>query len=67
MTCPVCGRLYCDHSPIERGQTLEQMLKDMYSPHIIDEEGKTKRVTEEEYEKCTGRKYRVYKKEENKK
>ena len=66
MTCPVCGRLYCDHSPTERGQTMEKMLEDMYSPHIVDEEGKTKKVTEEEYEKYTGRKYRERKDDKNK-
>ena len=29
MTCPVCGRVYCDHTPEERGQTYEQMREDM--------------------------------------
>jgi hypothetical protein len=23
--CPVCGRVYCDHTPGERGQTSEEM------------------------------------------
>lgn len=23
--CPVCGRVYCDHTPRERGQTREEM------------------------------------------
>lgn len=23
--CPVCGRVYCDHTPQERGQTVEEM------------------------------------------
>ena len=23
--CPVCGRVYCDHTPDERGQTGEEM------------------------------------------
>lgn len=29
MSCPVCGRVTCDHTPEERGQTQEEMLKDM--------------------------------------
>jgi hypothetical protein len=51
MTCPICGRLYCDHSPEERGQTMEDMISDMYAPHVLDETGKFKRVSQEEYER----------------
>lgn len=29
MSCPICGRIYCDHTPAERGQSSEEMLKDM--------------------------------------
>lgn len=29
MSCPVCGRVMCDHTPAERGQTQEEMLRDM--------------------------------------
>lgn len=25
--CPVCGRIYCDHTAEERGQTYEEMGK----------------------------------------
>lgn len=25
--CPVCGRLYCDHTPEERGQTTEEIMR----------------------------------------
>ena len=25
--CPVCGRSLCDHSPAERGQTFEEMMR----------------------------------------
>jgi len=25
--CPECGRLYCDHTPEERGETEEEMMK----------------------------------------
>ena len=25
--CPICGLLYCDHSPEERGQTPEEMMR----------------------------------------
>ena len=24
---PVCGRVYCDHEPEERGQALDEMLR----------------------------------------
>lgn len=29
MTCPICDRYMCDHSPAERGQTFEEVLGDM--------------------------------------
>jgi hypothetical protein len=64
VTCPICGRLYCDHTPDERGQTMEEMLVDLYAPHLIGDDGLTKRVSEAEYERKTERKYgapkRVY-------
>jgi len=25
--CPVCGRAMCDHTPEERGQTYEEMMR----------------------------------------
>ena len=25
--CTVCGRVYCDHVPEERGQTVEEMMR----------------------------------------
>ena len=25
--CPVCGRVMCDHTPEERGQTFEEMMR----------------------------------------
>ena len=27
--CPVCGRLYCDHTSIERDQTEEEMMREL--------------------------------------
>ena len=27
--CPICGRVYCDHSASERGQTEEEMLRNL--------------------------------------
>ncbi|MBI2564388.1 hypothetical protein HYV79_00155 [Candidatus Woesearchaeota archaeon] len=30
MTCSICGKIMCDHSPSQRGQTLSQMLDSMY-------------------------------------
>lgn len=31
MGCPICGRVYCDHSPAERGQSQAEMMADAYS------------------------------------
>lgn len=28
MSCPICGRILCDHSPEERGQSPQQMMAD---------------------------------------
>jgi hypothetical protein len=25
--CPVCGRVYCDHTPTQRGQSNEEMMR----------------------------------------
>ncbi len=36
MTCPICGRVYCDHSPAERGQTLNEMLADCSAPSVVE-------------------------------
>lgn len=30
MACPICERVYCDHSPEERGQTHDEMMADCY-------------------------------------
>lgn len=27
--CPICGCVYCDHTPSERGQTEEEMLRNL--------------------------------------
>lgn len=29
--CPVCGRVLCDHTPKQRGQTVEEMLRPLSS------------------------------------
>lgn len=26
MGCPICGKVMCDHTPAERGQTIEEMM-----------------------------------------
>ena len=26
--CPVCGRIYCDHTPEQRGQSEEEMMRE---------------------------------------
>jgi len=35
MVCPICGKLYCDHSPTERGQSTEEMITDSVFPHKL--------------------------------
>ncbi|MDI6734540.1 MAG: hypothetical protein QMD50_03605 [Patescibacteria group bacterium] len=45
MPCPKCGRIYCDHSAEERGETREQMLKNM---QFDLEEGKKRMDKEQE-------------------
>lgn len=30
MACPICDRVYCDHSLAERGQSHEEMMADCY-------------------------------------
>jgi hypothetical protein len=45
MACPICGRVYCDHEPEERGQTREQMMAD------LDREGRSRRVKKPKKEK----------------
>lgn len=36
--CTVCGRVYCDHTPAERGQTPEQFKEDMQRDLTPEEE-----------------------------
>ncbi len=55
MTCPICGKLYCDHSPAERGQSFDEMMEDMRAPHIISDKGLTQRVTQSEYDARMGK------------
>ena len=31
MTCPICGKVMCDHSPTERGQKHGEMMNNFYS------------------------------------
>ena len=28
MACQICGRMMCDHTPMERGQSLDEMISD---------------------------------------
>ncbi len=42
MPCPICGRVYCDHTPAERGQSHEEMMADCCG------------MTVEEYRHSTG-------------
>lgn len=30
MACPLCNRVYCDHTPDERGETQDEMMADCY-------------------------------------
>ena len=27
--CPICGRVYCDHTPAERDQTAKETMRDL--------------------------------------
>ena len=49
MPCPVCGKVYCDHTPGERGQTQEEMLKDMMNgdKELPREKSKGKKISKE--------------------
>lgn len=29
MSCPICGRILCDHTPEERGQTPQELDQDL--------------------------------------
>lgn len=40
MPCTLCGRVYCDHTPQQRGQTREQMLAELE----VDAKGDLARV-----------------------
>lgn len=42
MPCPICGMVYCDHTPAQRGQTQDEIMADAYN------------MTLEEYQKFTG-------------
>lgn len=34
MACPICDKVYCDHSPAERGQPYEEMMADCYGTTV---------------------------------
>lgn len=34
MGCPICGRVYCDHTPGERSQSHEEMTADCYGMSV---------------------------------
>ena len=51
MGCPICGRIYCDHTPDERGQTSEEMMRDCFTPVNNEEEIKSGEKSEKEVEK----------------
>lgn len=43
MGCPVCGRMMCDCSPAERGQSTSEMMSQYYAEGGVDyETGKKK-------------------------
>jgi hypothetical protein len=33
--CPICGMVYCDHTPEERGQTHEEMMQDLTLDELV--------------------------------
>lgn len=47
MPCPVCGRVMCDCSPVARGQTQEDMMREYHR----DVQQKTKEEQEEDNQK----------------
>ena len=51
--CPKCGRVYCDHTPTQRGQTYEEMMAPLTGEElkIVKERG---RQAAEEIEKRYG-------------
>lgn len=34
MACPICDRIYCDHTPEERGQSHAEMMADCYGTTV---------------------------------
>lgn len=50
MSCPICNRVLCDHSPAERGQTHGEMMDD-YDEDVADAERLSRvRSENEEYD-----------------
>lgn len=39
-TCPLCSRIYCDHTHAERGQTYAEMMGDPPDQYFMSEEEK---------------------------
>lgn len=33
--CPCCGRVYCDHTPVERGQTSEEVGRHLTREELV--------------------------------
>jgi len=65
MSCPVCGKVYCDHTPAERGQTTEEMLNDMMnngqkSSGKIKEKSKQRKTGEEKKMKKASKKQKCH-------
>jgi hypothetical protein len=44
MSCPVCGRILCDHSPDERGQSSQEMMTSYY-----DDEDSVRKISQLKY------------------
>jgi len=41
MACPICGRVLCDHSPAERGQSHEEMMADYHGMSVEEYKKRT--------------------------
>lgn len=39
MSCPICKKVMCDHTPKERGQTMEEVLEDIKKEWGKEREG----------------------------
>lgn len=49
--CPKCGRVYCDHTPSERGQSYEEMMAPLTKEELKVVKERNRKTMEELEEK----------------